>query len=40
MIGVKYAEPFLLKTAIGIGDPLAFFRANPVNEPLGSPELP
>ncbi len=39
MIGVKYGEPFLLKTAIGIPDPVAFFRQHPVKEPLGSPEV-
>ncbi len=37
MLGVKYAEPFLLKTALGIPDPVAFFRANPVKEPLATP---
>lgn len=37
MLGVKHAEPFYTKTAIGISDPLAFFRANTVREPLASP---
>ena len=37
MIGVKYAEPFLSTTAIAVGDPVSFFRANSVSEPLASP---
>lgn len=39
-IGVKYGEPFIVRTALAIGDPLEFFRKYPVREPLAAPSLP
>ena len=39
MIGVKYGEAFLSRTALRLADPLEFFRTNPVKEPLASPEV-
>jgi len=37
-IGVAYAEPYILRNAVGLGDPVDHFRRNTFSQPLFFPE--
>jgi bacillithiol biosynthesis deacetylase BshB1 len=39
MIGVEYAEPFLIRNALSVPDPIAHFTANPGKQALIYPEV-
>lgn len=34
MIGVRYAEPFIIRNVIGVSDPVDFFKKQPITESL------